>query len=184
MTDTLGETIRRIRLEKGMTVKEVAIKTQVSPTYFIDIELHQTIPTWERLELIALAIGETIDSLLLTVFPQDVIDIMKKFPDMRQAFFRNLSKTQKFKELKVLPGRMEKFFNCILEIDKKGLPITKREIAKHLGISVYETGSVISYLIKRNYIQNDRKIFTEEDHYGNYGRGHWLQTYTITKQGD
>ena len=182
MTETLGQTIRRIRIEKGISILTLSKRVQISPSYLTMIELDQGVPTWEKLALISVAIEQDMDSLLIKVFPQDVVDVLKKYPEMHKAFVKEFRKTKNFKNLESLPSKQQEVFNGILEIEQKGIPITKRSIAAHLGVSVYEISYVISRLISRNLIQADKKIFSEEDHYGNQGRGQWLQTYIITKK--
>jgi transcriptional regulator with XRE-family HTH domain len=181
MTETLGQTIRRLRLKNDMSIRALAQQIQTSPAYLSLLELDQQIPTWGRLVSISNALSQDIDSLLIKLFPQDVVDFVKKYPEMYKSFAREFKKTKNFKEIKSLPPKQLYTFNCIVEIDKKEIPITKRSIAEHLGISVYETNYVISSLLRRNLIQTDKKIFSEKDHYGNTRKGQWLKTYIITK---
>jgi transcriptional regulator with XRE-family HTH domain len=61
---TLGERVRALRHEAGWTLAVLAERAQISVSYLNDIEHDRTLPSLERLQRIAEALGETSSSLL------------------------------------------------------------------------------------------------------------------------
>ncbi|MGE0251229.1 MAG: helix-turn-helix domain-containing protein [Dongiaceae bacterium] len=87
MGTTLGDKIHALRIEKGLTLEDLADKTDSSKGYIWELENRETRnPSAEKLAKIAEVLSVTIDYLL---------DEKKSQPDdeiLKQAYFRGFEK--------------------------------------------------------------------------------------------
>lgn len=88
MATTLGDKLRRHRLEKGYSLEKLAEITESSKSYLWELENRETRkPSAEKLTRIAQALDVTTDYLLdESAAPDEVV--------MREAFFRKFSKLE------------------------------------------------------------------------------------------
>lgn len=88
MATTLGDKLRRHRLEKGYSLEKLAEITESSKSYLWELENRDTRkPSAEKLTRIAQALDVTTDYLLdESAAPDEVV--------MREAFFRKFSKLE------------------------------------------------------------------------------------------
>ncbi|HEU4366445.1 MAG TPA: XRE family transcriptional regulator [Candidatus Krumholzibacteria bacterium] len=70
MTPGLGDRIKRLRLARDMTLKQVGAKSGVSPTHLSEIERGRTSPTVGALARIAAALGEEASRLVDEAAPR------------------------------------------------------------------------------------------------------------------
>lgn len=63
MTKTLGDRIRELREGVDLSLRDMAKKTGVSAAFLSDIELNRRFPAEDKLELIARALGTTVEDL-------------------------------------------------------------------------------------------------------------------------
>ncbi|SJZ77490.1 helix-turn-helix domain-containing protein [Selenihalanaerobacter shriftii] len=61
---TIGEKIKSIRKEKKLTLRELASKTDISPSFISDIENNRSNPSLNRLKDIANALNTSVSYLL------------------------------------------------------------------------------------------------------------------------
>ena len=62
-TETFGSTLRKLREEKDISLRELAKRIGVSGAFLSDIELGRRFPSADKLELIAKEIGVSIEDL-------------------------------------------------------------------------------------------------------------------------
>ena len=88
MAETLGQFIRRRRVEKNFGLREMARQVDISPAYLSRVETdeEQTPPGEETLKAIAKALDEDLDNLMHLAgrVPADVGEMIKKDPDLPQ----------------------------------------------------------------------------------------------------
>jgi len=88
----IGATIRKIRNEKGMTLKELADKIDITPGYISQIERDLTEPSLTILKKIAAQLGVTLTTLLSENSREGVVHIPLekrtkiKFPDINMEY--------------------------------------------------------------------------------------------------
>ena len=97
MSETLGERIRRKRLERKLGLRATAKKVGISSTYLSRIEtMAETSPPAERVirELSAL-LGEDFDELMQLAgrVPEDVTNVIRSDPNMPE-FLRRAGRQQ------------------------------------------------------------------------------------------
>ena len=63
----LGDELRRVRLERGLTQEELAFKAKISRNYVSLLELNEKSPTVETLQRVCAAMGVSAGELLLQV---------------------------------------------------------------------------------------------------------------------
>src|SRR5215210_5483942 len=63
MSKTLGERIRELREEKDFSLREFAVKLDVSPAFISDIELGRRYPSDDNLARMAKLLGTTLEAL-------------------------------------------------------------------------------------------------------------------------
>jgi transcriptional regulator with XRE-family HTH domain len=88
-TPQLGQEIRRLRLEAGITLRRLAAKLEVSAAHLSDIEHNRRRPSEKLLRLISRelsAVGATFDALevLLTGIDPDTRDWVASTPGVRK----------------------------------------------------------------------------------------------------
>jgi transcriptional regulator with XRE-family HTH domain len=97
VTTTLGDKIRVLRKEKGLTLEQLAEKTESSKGYIWELENRETKkPSAEKLQKIAEELGVTTEFLL---------DEGRANPDdavMQQAFFRKFDKLDDDDQKKIM----------------------------------------------------------------------------------
>ncbi len=83
---TYGNRIRRLRLARGLGLREAAKLARISATYLSRVELGRPVgrPSEPTLRRIARAIGDDPDALVLTagIVPRSVIDIILDDSDL------------------------------------------------------------------------------------------------------
>jgi transcriptional regulator with XRE-family HTH domain len=72
--NTLGGTVRSLRLQKRLTLRELAQRIGVSPTYLLQIEKNERRPTSERIHSLAAALDFAPDTLHILAgrIPDDI----------------------------------------------------------------------------------------------------------------
>jgi transcriptional regulator with XRE-family HTH domain len=97
VTTTLGDKIRVLRKEKGLTLEQLAEKTESSKGYIWELENRETKkPSAEKLQKIAEELGVTTEFLL---------DEGRSSPDdavLQQAFFRKFDKLDDDDQKKIM----------------------------------------------------------------------------------
>lgn len=79
----VGERIKKVREVRGMTVAELADKSNVSPGLISQIENQQTLPSVDSLENVAEALGTSVCYFLLE--QEDIEDLLASLsPEVRQ----------------------------------------------------------------------------------------------------
>jgi transcriptional regulator with XRE-family HTH domain len=68
---TLGGALRERRVKRGLTLPALSAASGISTSYLSDIELGRTLPTLERLDLCAQALGSSVSELLRDLYPWD-----------------------------------------------------------------------------------------------------------------
>lgn len=66
---TLGAAIRERRSRRGMTLPDLSTAAGLSISYLSDIERGRTLPSLERLDWCAQALGTTVAELLADLYP-------------------------------------------------------------------------------------------------------------------
>jgi XRE family aerobic/anaerobic benzoate catabolism transcriptional regulator len=64
LLESLGRKVRDLRLEAGLSVKELGLRSSLSPRFLIDVEAGSGNISVKRLELLAQALGTSASSLL------------------------------------------------------------------------------------------------------------------------
>jgi HTH-type transcriptional regulator, competence development regulator len=96
--ESLGQHIRKKREEKGLGLREMARKVDISPTYLSRVETDEetTPPSEDTLRTIADVLDTSLDELMHLAgrVPSDVGDMIKRDPDLPQ--FLRTAKLQGF----------------------------------------------------------------------------------------
>lgn len=96
----LGEVVRKLRLQRNLTVRDLAEKTNLSYAYISQIENGKRTPTIETLDKLAKALGVTIQYLIDAPKTEEIeredmlfLDMIKSTPAMRDIWdqIKNLS---------------------------------------------------------------------------------------------
>lgn len=89
----LGEVIRKLRLQRNLTVRDLAEKTNLSYAYISQIENGKRTPTIETLDKLAKALGVTIQYLIDAPKTEEIeredmlfLDMIKSTPAMRDIW--------------------------------------------------------------------------------------------------
>ena len=86
MAETLGQRIRRKRLEKDLGLREMARQVEISPAYLSRVETDEekTPPGEETLRAISGALGDDFDELMHLAgrVPSDVGEMIRQDPDL------------------------------------------------------------------------------------------------------
>lgn len=108
---TIGENIKKYRIEKGLTQKELAERCNLSRSYLADIERNRYNPSLETLKIIA----KNLDISLSTLLGEngkgnDLSELEKEFPDgvyiLRRAN-KELSQEAKKQMIKIMKAFLE-----------------------------------------------------------------------------
>lgn len=93
-SQTLGQRIKRRRLEKGLTQRELAEAAGITVPYMSKIEADRETPTDEKLERIANELGLNADELILAAgrVPEDVMERLTADPAKALEFLRRVRK--------------------------------------------------------------------------------------------
>lgn len=62
---SLGQTIRELRHDRGLTIEELAASANLHPTYVSGIERGRNNPSWEKLQNLAAALGVRLSDIVL-----------------------------------------------------------------------------------------------------------------------
>jgi transcriptional regulator with XRE-family HTH domain len=84
--EKFGAFIRRERVAKGLSLRDMAKKIKVSPTFLSKVETEDWKPGEEKLRMIAEVIGCNADELVARAgrVPTELSDIIRKSPHRRQ----------------------------------------------------------------------------------------------------
>jgi transcriptional regulator with XRE-family HTH domain len=63
-SETLGHTIRETRETRGISLRDLARRADISPSYLSDVELGKCEPTASKIQRIAVALGVQLSRLL------------------------------------------------------------------------------------------------------------------------
>lgn len=84
--EKLGHRLKRVRVARGLSLRETASKVGVSPTYLSRVEncLDPSPPTEKTLQALSVVLEENLDELLQLAgrVPADVEKLIKADPDM------------------------------------------------------------------------------------------------------
>ncbi len=146
VTFQIGRTIRKIRLEKGMTVKELAQKTNLSASLISQVERGLITPSIPTMVKISNAVGMPLVSFFLGIHGNPVIkkgDRKKLFLPSSGVAFQLLS-----------PEESRKIEFLLIEIDGKD---SNYELVSYAG-------EKCGYVIKGSMeiILGDKKYYLEE----------------------
>lgn len=86
-----GDTVRRLRVEKGISLRKFAEKVEMSPTYLSKVERNEFKPPGEKkVRAIAKELGQDPDALLGLAgrFAEDLVPIIKRHPKEMATFLR------------------------------------------------------------------------------------------------
>ncbi|RKD23191.1 transcriptional regulator [Ammoniphilus oxalaticus] len=95
----IGDRIRKLRLDRGLSLSELAERADVAKSYISSIERNlQTNPSLQFLEKISAVLGVAVDSLILDSESVDPNDLDREWTELvREAMSSGVSKEQ-FKE--------------------------------------------------------------------------------------
>jgi HTH-type transcriptional regulator, competence development regulator len=89
----LGKELRKLRKDKGMGLREVARKADISPAFLSKVELgKEKPPSEEKLRALAMVLGCEEDRLfgLAARLPSDIVKIICRHPREFMALIRRL----------------------------------------------------------------------------------------------
>lgn len=107
---TIGQRVRGLRDEKGMTLREFASKLKLSPAFISDVELGRRHPTPEIIQKMALILGVRNDELQ-AYDPKPVVDDIRRRtlqmdPELGFLMRGKLKNDKDYEELKNLLRKM------------------------------------------------------------------------------
>jgi len=110
--EKLGPRLKRVRQERGLSLRELAKKIDVSATYLSRVEncLESSTPTEKTIRALADALGDAFDELMQLAgrVPEDVEKLIKADPQMpmmlRRAREQNVSAADMLEWLKKKKG--------------------------------------------------------------------------------
>ncbi len=62
----IGDSIKKLRIEKGLKQKDLAKEVNLTPVFLSKVEKNETKPSWHTLSLIAEKLGVTVSHLILS----------------------------------------------------------------------------------------------------------------------
>jgi transcriptional regulator with XRE-family HTH domain len=114
MADTpgqsLGEVVRRKRIEVNISLRDLAKKLELAPSYLSDIENNRRVPSEDVLQRLAAELGLKVDDLMARAgrFGDDAERYIKQHPAAGVLFRRISDKRLQDGDLKKLLSSVEK----------------------------------------------------------------------------
>jgi transcriptional regulator with XRE-family HTH domain len=94
---TFGQRLKALRIARGMTSKNLAATLKISLPYYSQVEADLAIPSESLAREIAKYFGEDEEELVFLArrVPKQIDDLLEKFPNQTQNYFRRVNKRNK-----------------------------------------------------------------------------------------